>query len=126
MKPIHKFNGGVGATLCNTCRKIITTGLTDDLYCVICAPMDLSYKYKLERINDGLIKTGNSVTWIEWTEEGTFLEKYNEIGIGRSLVLNFIVHDYTWMTTTVKQIDSISENLITFQTQNSSYKLYIK
>lgn len=31
--PIHKYNGGVGATLCHTCRKIITTGLTQDMYC---------------------------------------------------------------------------------------------
>jgi hypothetical protein len=31
--PIHKYNGGRGATLCHTCRKIITVGLTEDLYC---------------------------------------------------------------------------------------------
>lgn len=36
MKPIHKFNGGLGATLCNKCSVIITTGLTDDLYCGKC------------------------------------------------------------------------------------------
>jgi len=36
MKPIHKFNGSLGATLCNQCSVIITTGLTDDLYCKEC------------------------------------------------------------------------------------------
>jgi hypothetical protein len=36
MKPIHKFNNGRGATLCNQCSVIITTGLTDDLYCEEC------------------------------------------------------------------------------------------
>jgi len=36
MKPIHKFNGSLGATLCNQCSVIITTGLTDDLYCEEC------------------------------------------------------------------------------------------
>jgi hypothetical protein len=36
MKPIHKFNNGRGATLCNQCSVIITTGLTDDLYCKEC------------------------------------------------------------------------------------------
>jgi hypothetical protein len=36
MKPIHKFNGGLGATLCHKCSVIITTGLTDDLYCNKC------------------------------------------------------------------------------------------
>lgn len=33
MKPIHKLNGGIGATLCHNCTVIITTGLTKDLYC---------------------------------------------------------------------------------------------
>ena len=32
MKSIHKFNDGSGATLCNECNKIISEGLTDDLY----------------------------------------------------------------------------------------------
>ena len=36
MKPIHKFNGGVGATLCNNCSVIITEKLTNDLYCKDC------------------------------------------------------------------------------------------
>jgi len=31
--PIHKFNNGKGATICNKCSKIISTGLTKDLYC---------------------------------------------------------------------------------------------
>ena len=31
--PIHKFNNGDGATLCNVCRKVISRGLTDNLYC---------------------------------------------------------------------------------------------
>jgi len=38
MKPIHKLNNGRGATLCNTCSVIITTGLTKDLYCEKCKP----------------------------------------------------------------------------------------
>jgi hypothetical protein len=36
MKPIHKFNNGNLATICNQCSVIITTGLTDDLYCKEC------------------------------------------------------------------------------------------
>ena len=32
-KPIHKFNNGNGATLCNICSKIINTGFTKELYC---------------------------------------------------------------------------------------------
>ena len=37
MNPIYKFNNGRGATLCNLCRTIITTGkMTNDLYCDRC------------------------------------------------------------------------------------------
>jgi hypothetical protein len=36
MKPIHKFNNGVGATLCHKCSVIISLGRTDDLYCKDC------------------------------------------------------------------------------------------
>jgi len=35
-KPIHKFNGGKGATLCHNCRVIIKEKLTDDLLCDKC------------------------------------------------------------------------------------------
>jgi hypothetical protein len=33
MKPIHKLNGGLGATLCHCCSKIIDIGCTQSLYC---------------------------------------------------------------------------------------------
>ena len=33
IKPIHKLNGGLGATLCNYCNKIISIGFTDNLHC---------------------------------------------------------------------------------------------
>jgi hypothetical protein len=37
MEPIHKFNNGRGAMLCNGCRTIISTGpKTDELYCDKC------------------------------------------------------------------------------------------
>jgi len=37
MKPIHKFNNGIGAMLCNNCRTIISTGpATKELFCEKC------------------------------------------------------------------------------------------
>ena len=37
MKPIHKFNNGRGAMLCNGCRTIISTGpKTEELFCTKC------------------------------------------------------------------------------------------
>ena len=40
VKPIHRYNSGRGATLCNKCHAIISEGMTDDLYCEACHPGD--------------------------------------------------------------------------------------
>lgn len=38
MKPIHKWNNGNGAMICNNCRTIISTGpKTDELLCKNCS-----------------------------------------------------------------------------------------
>jgi hypothetical protein len=64
MKPIHKYNGGAGATLCHQCRVIITTGLTEDLYCSKCGPNKTTYhnRYRdaiqFEHIDNKVIMTG--------------------------------------------------------------------
>ena len=36
MKPIHKFNNGLGATLCNICLVILETRLTEKIMCEDC------------------------------------------------------------------------------------------
>jgi len=36
LKPIHKFNGGIGATLCHSCSVIILECLAGDLFCEEC------------------------------------------------------------------------------------------
>lgn len=135
MEPIHKFNGGRGATLCHTCRVIITEGLTDYLYCEDCDPIyfkakqeeelkgDPDYKYMLLR-SDGLRKKGNHVMWIEWNENGTFKNTYDEPAVGRSLILDGQTVNYTWLTTSVKEILEQKENFVNFTTKNSHYKLY--
>jgi hypothetical protein len=46
-KPIHKFNSGMGATLCNCCSVIITTKFTDDLFCDTC-------KSEIENLNKSI------------------------------------------------------------------------
>jgi len=35
-KPIHKFNNGIGATICHKCSTIISVGHIQDLYCEKC------------------------------------------------------------------------------------------
>ena len=56
MKPIHKLNGGLGATLCHLCSIIITTGATQDLYCDKCLSerivTDSEFKQIKERANN--------------------------------------------------------------------------
>ena len=56
MKPIHKLNGGLGATLCQLCSIIITTGLSQDLYCDKClserVKIDSEFKQIKERANN--------------------------------------------------------------------------
>lgn len=36
MEPKHKFNSGMGATLCHNCSVIINTGLSEHLLCPKC------------------------------------------------------------------------------------------
>ena len=123
LKPIHKFNGGIGATLCHKCSVIITEGLTEDLYCENCGGEE-RYAYKLVRENDGLTKRGNKINWIEWNEDGTANKAHDEISKGFSLILN-PGYTYTWLTTTIDEILVQEENYIKFKTKNSIYELFI-
>ena len=124
MKPIHKFNGGRGATLCHTCRVIITEGLTEDLYCEKHGGKP-QWKYKLVREHDGLVKTGNVAYWVEWDENSRGKKPHQEPAIGYSFVLDFMYGDYIWLTTQVEEILSRQDNYIKFKTKNSIYELFI-
>ena len=123
LKPIHKFNGGIGATLCHKCTTIITEGLTEDLYCENCGGVE-THKYKLVRERDGLVKKGNKINWIEWNEDGTAKKAHDEIAKGFSLIVN-PSYSYTWMTTAIDEILIQEENYIKFKTKNSIYELFI-
>ncbi len=122
-KPIHKFNGGRGATLCHKCRKIIVEGLVDELYCEEHGGKP-QWTYKLVRERDNLTVTGRKVLWLEWNENGTYKEHSEEPKIGSSLVVDPQYGTYTWLTTPVTSFTQ-EENVILFETENSNYKLYI-
>ena len=62
-KPTHKFNGGIGATICKKCSKIISEGMTEDLYCDEC-----NFKYKLIR-SDGLQRRGFHLVFVELNDD---------------------------------------------------------
>ena len=121
MKPIHKFNGGIGATLCHKCSKIISEGMTDDLYCEEHGGTRI-YKYTLIRERDGLTIGANNIAWIEWSGNGTGKAMHKEPAIDRSLMLEPSI-SYKWMTTTVTEIVEQSEGYIKFKTLNSIYEL---
>ena len=82
-------------------------------------------KYKLVRERDGLEKYSGIITWIEWKEDGTFKQAHKEPAIGLSLVMDASGLTYTWLTTTIKKIVQMSENYIKFETENSTYELFI-
>ena len=82
-------------------------------------------KYKLVRENDGLIKTGTRILWVEWDSDGVFNETHPAIAVGRSLLLDPRL-SYTWLTTAVTEILEERDGYIKFRTTNSVYELFIK
>ena len=56
--------------------------------------------WKLVRERDGLTKQSEKVMWVEFNEEGRFKEKYDEIAVGRSLLMSPFNDFFTWQTTT--------------------------
>lgn len=123
IKPIHKLNGGRGATLCHKCSKIISVGWTEDLYCEEHGGKP-SYKYKLIRSRDNFTVTGTKVLWLEWNENGTFKQEYDSPRVGTSLVLDPHYGTYTWLTTVVESFTEQEKGVIEFKTSNSNYKLF--
>ncbi len=60
-KPIHKFNNGRGATLCNVCSVIISEGMTEATRCENCKGMSKEvYTGKMTKVNE---------TWLVYRKE---------------------------------------------------------
>jgi hypothetical protein len=82
-------------------------------------------KYRITRTRDGLTKQGNVIDWVEWNEDGTFKTKHDNIEISCSLVLDFNMGTFKWMTTRITEILENKENYIKFNTENSTYEIFI-
>ena len=80
--------------------------------------------WKLVRERDGLTKESENIMWIEFSKEGRFKEKFDEIAVGRSLIMSPFSQFFTWQTTTVTEIVEQREDYIKFKTQNSNYELF--
>ena len=83
-------------------------------------------RYKLIREGDGLTVAGNKILWIDWEMSGTFQSSHDELGLGRSFILDPHLMSYTWMTTVVTEIIEQREDYIKFRTSNSVYELFIQ
>ena len=82
------------------------------------------FNWKLVRERDGLTKQSKGVKWIEWKEDGTFKEQFEEVAIGRSLLMSPFNQSFTWQTTTLTKIVEQREDYIKFKTGNSNYELF--
>lgn len=80
--------------------------------------------WKLVRERDGLTKMSRAIIWVEWHEDGTYKEQFENIDINRSLIMSPFTMSFTWQTTTVTEIVEQREDYIKFKTKNSNYELF--
>jgi hypothetical protein len=76
--------------------------------------------YRLTRLNDGLVKEGTDIAWINYKLDGNSI--YKHPAVGRGLVIYKSIGTY-WQTTRVQSFKKLKSGVITFTTENSNYKL---
>ena len=86
--------------------------------------IETEFNWKLVRERDELTKQSKGVKWLEFNEDGTFKEQFEEVAIGRSLIMSPFNQSFTWQTTTVTEIVEQREDYIKFKTGNSNYELF--
>lgn len=82
------------------------------------------HKYKLIRQRDQLIKTSVAVKWLEFNEDRKYKADFEDIAVGRSLIMYPFNNFFTWQTTLVTEIVEQREGYIKFKTENSLYELF--
>ena len=85
----------------------------------------LEHKYKLVRERDQLTKTSVDVKWLEFDEDGRYKADSEDIAVGRSLIMSPFNDFFTWQTTLVTEIAEQRDDYIKFNTENSSYELFV-
>ena len=86
---------------------------------------ELEPKYKLVRERDGMLKTSAEVKWLEFNEDGRYKADFEDIAVGRSLLMSPFGPSFTWQTTLVTEIVEQREDYIKFNTENSCYELFV-
>jgi hypothetical protein len=82
------------------------------------------HKYKLVRERDQLTKTSVGVKWLEFGEDGRYKADFEDIAVGRSLLMSPFGPSFTWQCTEVTEILEQREDYIKFKTLNSTYELF--
>jgi hypothetical protein len=83
MEPIHKFNNGRGAMLCNGCRTIISTGpRTEELLCEKCKQKNMNYT---RTTTNDIIVNGHEIVMKDSIVESVIeqLKQRSETGINK-------------------------------------------
>jgi hypothetical protein len=86
---------------------------------------ELEPKYRLVRGRDQLTKTSRGVKWLEFGEDGRYKADHEDIAVGRSLLMSPFGPSFTWQTTLVTEIVEQREDYIKFNTENSTYELFV-
>jgi hypothetical protein len=81
------------------------------------------FNWKLVRERDKLTKKSKEVIWIEYHDNGTFKQKYNEPAVNRALLMSPFNQLFTWQTTPITEIIEQQQDYIKFKTGNSIYEL---
>jgi hypothetical protein len=85
---------------------------------------ELEPNYKLVRERDEMLKTSRDIKWLEFNEDGTYKADFQDIAIGRSLLMSPFNTYFTWQTTLVTEILEQREGYVRFKTENSTYELF--
>lgn len=91
---------------------------------VCCECSKMNGVYTLIKPDSNFIKTSEDVMWVVYDEVGRFKETLDEIKVGSSLLMSPFNDSFTWLTTIVNDIVEENEFSVTFETNNSIYKLY--
>jgi hypothetical protein len=86
---------------------------------------ELEPKYKLVRERDGMLKTSAEVKWLEFNEDGRYKADFEDIAVGRSLLMSPFGPSFTWQTTPVTEIVEQEDKYVKFKTENSIYELFV-
>jgi len=82
------------------------------------------FNWKLVRERDVLTNQSKDIKWLEFGEDGRYKADFENIAVGRSLLMSPFSQFFTWQTTLVTEIVEQRDDYIKFKTENSNYELF--